>query len=461
MSEVAYFEAGLKHEPASPFEWPEPSDGVHHIMIVGGGAAGSELATELGNKLGKRGRARVTLVEMTRTHLWKPLLHAVAAGSMDPGELELNYLAQAHWHHFRWRFGEMTGLDRARKMIRLSATFDEDGREITPARLFRYDTLVIAVGSVTNDFGIPGVAKYTVPLDTTAQAERFNRRLVNALIHANAQAEPVGPSQLHIVIIGAGATGTELAAELHRTIREAVAYGFERIDPKRDVRIILIEAANRILPALPERLSKAASIELQKLGVDVKPSSRVSEVTESGVQLENGDFIPAGLVVWAAGIKAPDFLRNLDGLETNKLNQLVVTETLQTTRDPDIFAIGDCAACPWPGHDEPVPPRAQAAHQEASHLVKQFERRLKGKPLKPYRYRDFGSLVSLGDYSAIGSLMGFLKGRSLFVEGLFARLMYRSLHLMHEAALHGWVRASLRSLSRAISRRGVPAVKLH
>src|SRR4249920_1463147 len=125
---------------------------LHDVVIVGGGAAGIELATLLGNRHGRRPRARITLVECARTHLWKPLLHAVAAGSMDPGECEVNCLAQAHWHGFRYGFGEMIGLDRVAKEVRLAATFDDEGRQITPPRSVRYDTLVIAIGSVTNDF---------------------------------------------------------------------------------------------------------------------------------------------------------------------------------------------------------------------------------------------------------------------------------------------------------------------
>jgi NADH dehydrogenase len=434
---------------------------VHHIRAVGGGAAGLELVTRLGDTLGRHGRARITLIEKGRTHLWKPLLHAIAAGSMDPGGHELNYLAQAHWHHFRYRFGEMIGLDRTKKEVWIAATHDEEGRQITPLRAFRYDTLVIAVGSVTNDFGTPGAAQYAVPLETPEQAMRFNRRLVNACIRAHAQDEPVQPGQLHVAIIGAGATGTELAAELHRTVREVVAYGLDRVDPEKDIRIILIEAADRILPALPERISEATLRLLSNLGVEVRTSAKVSEVRADGVCLASGEFIPSELVVWSAGVKGPEFLRNLDGLEVNRINQLVVTPTLQTSADPDIFAIGDCAACPREGHATPVPPRAQAAHQQAAHVVKQLRRRLAGQKLEPFVYRDFGSLVSLGKYSTVGSLMGFLVGKNIFIEGYFARLMYRSLYKMHEYALHGGGKVFLGSLARGLSRRAEPQVKLH
>jgi NADH dehydrogenase len=177
--------------------------------------------------------------------------------------------------------------------------------------------------------------------------------------------------------------------------------------------------------------------------------------------LADGRVLPAELVVWAAGVKAPDVLKDIAGLETNRINQLVVRPTLQTTRDDDEFALGDCAACAWAGNGGNVPPRAQAAHQQASHLYSQIRRRLDGKPLKDWRYRDFGSLVSLGEYSTVGNMMGGLIGGSLMVEGLFARLMYLSLYKMHELALHGPVKVSLDTMARVITRRTEPHVKLH
>jgi NADH dehydrogenase len=438
-----------------------PSDHAnHHVVIVGGGAAGLELATALGDRLHRSGTGRVTLLDRARTHIWKPLLHSVAAGSMDPSEHELNYLAQAYWHHFRFRFGDMVGLDRAAKLVLMGATHDEEGRIITPARSIRYDTLVIAIGSITNDFGTPGAAQFAIPLETAEQAKRFNRRLVNACLRAHTQHEPVRPGQLHVAIIGAGATGTELAAELHRTAREVVAFGMDRIDPAKDIRIILVEAGPRILPALPEHISASTVALLEGLGVEVRTNARVSAVRADGIELADGSFVATELVVWAAGVKAPEVLRGLDGLETNRINQLVVLPTLQTTRDPNVFAMGDCAQCPRPGFPTPVPPRAQAAHQQASHLYKQIQLHMQGKPVAPYIYRDFGSLISLGRYSTVGSLMGIV-GRSFRVEGLFARFMYRSLYKMHEYALHGGRKVIFSVLTRGLSKRSDPQVKLH
>jgi len=413
----------------------------HRIVIVGGGAGGLELATRLGDKLGRRGQAEITLIDKARAHLWKPLLHEIAAGSMDLGHHELDYLAQAHWHHFRYRTGEMIGLDRTRREVLVEPVVEENGTEVTPARAYPCDTLVLAVGSLTNDFGTPGVAGHAICLETPEQAARFHRRLVNACLRAQNQHEPLRPGQLQVAIIGAGATGVELAAELHKSTRELVAFGLDRIDPDRDITLHLIEAADRILPALPARIAAAATDLLTGLGVKVYTSAQVAAVVPNGVELADGRIINAELVVWAAGVKAPAFLENLDGLETNAMNQLVVRQTLQTTRDDHIFA--------------------QAAHQKSTHLAKQLPRKLAGQPLAPWHYRDFGSLVSLGEYSTVGSLMGKLVGRNLFVEGYFARLMYVSLYKMHEYALHGFIKVALDTAVRLINRRTEPQVKLH
>ncbi len=434
---------------------------VPRIVIVGGGAGGLELATMLGDKLGKRAAASIELIDKERAHLWKPLLHEIAAGSMDQSVHELNYLAQSHWHHFRFRQGEMIGLDRRRREVRIAPVIDEDGIQVASERVIPYDVLVIAVGSLTNDFGTPGVKQYAISLETARAAARFHRRLINALMRAHGQSEPLRPEQLQVAIIGAGATGVELAAELHNTTRDLVSYGLDRIDPDEDIKLNVVEASERILPALPVRLSEAATKLLQSLRVRVRTSARVAEVLPNGLRLSDGEVIPAELVVWAAGVKAPDFLRDLDGLETNRLNQLVVRPTLQTTRDDAIFAIGDCSACPWQGREVNVPPRAQAAHQQAAHMVRQIRSLLAGAPLRPYRYRDFGSLVSLGEYTTVGNLMGKLVGGNLMVEGLFARLMYASLYKMHELALHGYVKVTLETLARMLTRRTEPHVKLH
>ncbi|MDH1623647.1 NAD(P)/FAD-dependent oxidoreductase [Pseudomonas chengduensis] len=431
----------------------------HRIVIVGGGAGGLELATRLGRKLGKSGAARIILVDANLTHIWKPLLHEVAAGSLNSSEDELNYVAQAKWNHFEFQLGRMSGLDRASKSITLAPTLDDDGQVLMPERRITYDSLVIAVGSTTNDFGTPGAAEHCIFLDTRAQAERFHRRMLSHYLRAHASENEYG-SKIDIAIVGAGATGVELAAELHHAAKQLVAYGLDRIRPE-DMRITLIEAGPRVLPALPERIARPVHQTLEKLGVTVLTGAAVSEVTADGLKTADGNFIPASLKVWAAGIRAPGFLKDLDGLESNRINQLQVRPTLQTTLDDDVFAFGDCAACPQPGTEgRNVPPRAQAAHQQASLLAKSLRLKISAQPLPEYRYRDYGSLISLSSFSAVGNLMGNLTG-SVMLEGWLARVFYVSLYRMHQMALYGTLRTLLLMLSDRIGRSTEPRLKLH
>ncbi|MEY4356982.1 MAG: hypothetical protein RL469_308 [Pseudomonadota bacterium] len=434
---------------------------VPKIVVVGGGAGGLELVTQLGDKLGKSGRAEVTLIERGRTHFWKPHLHELAAGTVDLDVHELDYLAQSHWHGFKYRFGEMIGLDRTARQVLVGPVYDESGEKIVPARRFDYDVLVLAVGSRINDFGTPGVADHAIALETTQEADRFHRRLINAFLRAHAQHEPLRPEQLNVAIVGAGATGVELAAELHNATRELVSFSLDNIDPDKHIRLHLIEASPRILPALPVRVSDAALRMLHELDVEVHVNARVAEVLPRAVRLADGTVIAAEMVVWAAGVKAPPFLAEL-GLQTNALNQVLVDECLRSVSDPAIFAIGDCAAAKWHAASQRfVPPRAQAAHQQASYLQRAIRRQLAGKVLRPWRYRDFGSLVSLGDYTTVGNLMGNFVGGNIWLEGLFARWMYMSLYKMHEIALHGFWRTALSTLGRMIAAQTEPRVKLH
>jgi NADH dehydrogenase len=429
----------------------------HRIVVVGGGAGGLEAATTLGDKYGAKNRAHVTLVDRSRTHLWKPLLHEVAAGSMDIHQHQLDYLAQARWHSFTFTLGALTGLDRAAKCITVARVADEDGREILPERSVPYDVLVVAIGTESNDFDTPGVREHAFMLDTAWQAHLFHRRLVNTCFNANFKASG---DVIRIAIVGAGATGVELAAELHNTVRVLAAYGLENFDPAKQIHLTLVEAGPRILPGLPDHVAEGALQTLKALGVEVLTGERVIEASAQGIRTASGRSIDAGFIVWAAGIKCADVLRDLGGLESNRLNQLVVRQTLQTTRDDDVFAIGDCAACPWT-EGRMVPPRAQSAHQMASHVVDNFARRLAGKALKPYRYRDFGSLVSLGSYETLGQLMGFIASEKFRVEGWLAKFFYVSLYRQHIWALHGFWRMALDTLARMIRSQVEPKVKLH
>lgn len=429
------------------------------IVIVGGGAGGLELATKLGDTFGRRGQAEVHLVDANNTHLWKPLLHEVATGSLDSGIDELSYRAQAYNHNFIFHIGRMCDLDRDSKEIVLEAILDEHKKEVLPERRLNYDQLVLAVGSQTNDFGTKGAKEFCSFLDSRSQADKFHKKLLNTYLKANNAASKQGNFKLNIGIVGAGATGVELAAELHNTASELAAYGLDQLK-KDQLKVTIIEAGDRILPALPPRISAAAHRELTKLGIEVSTQTFIQEVTEEGFVTKDGQLIEAQLKVWAAGVKAPEWMKELGGLETNRVNQIVVKPSLQTSVDDNIFAIGDCSFM-LQEDGTPVPPRAQAAHQQASHVYKNLVRLSEARQPKDYIYKDKGSLVNLSRYSTVGSLMGNLNGGSMMVEGRIARFVYVSLYRLHQIALHGYFKTILMSLSGRINKIIRPRLKLH
>lgn len=431
------------------------------IVIVGGGAGGLELVTRLGARYGRR-HHDIILVERNPTHIWKPLLHEVAAGSLDANLDEVGYRSHCHRWGYRFFLGSMEGLDRQTREITVAPLVDEDGRELMGRHRIRYDYLVLAVGSITNDFGTPGVAENCLFLDTRRQADRFRQQLLNHCLRVSRSLSVAPDSEqfVRIAIVGAGATGVELAAELYNAASALRYYGLEVFDESR-LKVTLIEAGPRILPALPQKLSDAACAELEALGVRVLTGVRVSSVSPEAIQTQSGDAIAADLKVWAAGVRGPEWLRDLGGLESTASVQLVVRPTLQSSRDERIFVLGDCCSCLLPGASRPVPPRAQAAHQMATTVYHNLNRLMSGRPLVNYQYKDHGSLVSLSRYSTVGSLMGNLVGGRMAIEGRLARFVYMSLYRMHLLAIHGMVRGAALILVGHVSRILRPRLKLH
>ena len=433
---------------------------AHRIVIVGGGSGGLKLATQLGHRFRRDPNVQVTLVDAGLTHVWKPLLHEVAAGTLDVHDDECDYLAHAHRHHFTFVWGRMDGVDRAARRVLLAPLPEADGSEALPARSVAYDTLVVAIGSVSNDFGVPGVAEHCFSLDSAPEAETFRRHLFEAYLRAGQRDARAGPGELDVAIVGGGATGVELAAELDKARHELADYGACGIDALRDTRLVVIERAPRLLPGLPDDLAEATRAQLEHLGIEVRTGEDVAEVTADGIRTRAGALIPARFKVWAAGVQAAAFLGDLDGLETNGRHQLLVRPTLQCTRDERIFALGDCAACPADADGRTwVPPRAQAADQQAGFLARALPRHLRGATPGHYVYRDRGSLVNVSD-SAFGTLMGALLG-SVTIEGWFARMSYRWLYRAHQRALHGTLRAAMLFVTDFVSRRTRPRLKLH
>jgi NADH dehydrogenase len=430
------------------------------IVVVGGGAGGLELATRLGGRLGRE-HFDIILVEKNRTHIWKPLLHEVAAGSLDANLDEVGYRSHGHDWGYRFFYGAMEGVDLDSRHVVIAPILDEDGCEIMGRHRIRYDYLVLAVGSVSNDFGTKGVARHCIFLDSRLQADRFRSKLLDHCLRVSRtlSQNPDADAVVRVDIVGGGATGVELAAELYNSAVELRHYGLEVFDESR-LKVTLIEAGPRILPALPEKLAEAAHKELEVLGVRVITGEQVVEATSEGMITKSGELIKADLRVWAAGVKGPDFLATL-GLETTRGNQLVVKPTLQTSRDDRVFALGDCAYFVPAGTSKPVPPRAQAAHQMAATVFHNIIAMIKSKPLKDFVYHDHGSLVSLSHFSTVGSLMGNLIGGRMAIEGRLARFVYVSLYRMHLIAIHGWLKGLTLILVGHVNQIIRPRLKLH
>ncbi|CAN5179593.1 NAD(P)/FAD-dependent oxidoreductase [soil metagenome] len=430
------------------------------IVVVGGGAGGLELVTKLGAKYGRR-RHDIILVERNRTHIWKPLLHEVAAGSLDANLDEVGYRSHCHRWGYRFFMGAMQGVDRAAGEVVLAPLVEEGGGEIMGSHRLRYDYLVLALGSISNDFNTPGAAENCLFLDDQRLADKFRHRLLDHCLRVSRTLsyDPQAEAFVRIAIVGGGATGVELAAELFNAAAALKFYGLEVFDETR-LQVTLIEAGPRILPALPEPLAQAAHDQLEVLGVRVLTGVPVTEVTSTGVRLGSGEFVAADLRVWAAGVKAPELLKDIDGLETNRGNQIVVRPTLQSTRDDRVLAIGDCCSFVQE-NGKPVPPRAQAAHQMADIAFHNLVALMEGRALKPFVYHDHGSLVSLSRFSTVGSLMGNLMGGGMAIEGRLARFAYVSLYRMHLVAIHGWLAGLAFIAVSKVNNVVRPRLKLH
>ena len=292
------------------------------IVIVGGGAGGLELATSLGKQLGKTQKADITLIDQSLTHIWKPLLHEVAAGTLDTHEDQINYITHAHTHYFDFQLGKLTALDRKAQTITLMYQPIHDSSQPTSERILPYDILVIAIGSISNNYKIPGTDEHCYYLDSLEEAEQFQQFFLNQILTMQQGSGEKASTHLDAVIIGAGATGVELSAELYYALKQAYAYGLKQLPTKQEIKITLIEASDRVLAALPERISTLTLKELKQLGIDVLTNERVTEVTQAGVKTASGEFIPAQLKIWAAGIRGSAILAKLDGLETNRNNKL-------------------------------------------------------------------------------------------------------------------------------------------
>jgi NADH:ubiquinone reductase (H+-translocating) len=422
------------------------------IVVVGGGVAGLILATRLGHKLARRHLARVSLIDRSWSHVWKPMLHTFAAGTWNIYEQQLQYVAHARAHHFEYVPGQLEAIDRATRRIRL-APLRAAGEVVAGARELEYDVLVLAFGSRANDYATPGVTEHCHFIDSQDEADAFNALLRAQVVRSLAQG-----GNVDIAIVGGGATGVELAAELSRSVDLAAGYG--EADIRRRLRLTLLESAPRILTAFPETVSASAESQLRTLGVNVRTGVKVVAADAGGYLLDGGERVPASLKVWAAGIRAAGSFDE-SGLQLNRAGQVVVGPNLLAKGEQSIFALGDCASLAPDGAERPLPATAQVASQQALHLIRHLPAWLRDEnPIPPFRFRDLGALVALSDYNAFGTLgrFGFFKGG--FIKGRFAQLSHAVLYRRHQLSLHGPWRFALLFLADQINALVQPKIRI-
>lgn len=435
---------------------PQPSPALPRIVIIGGGAGGLELVTRLGYRLGRK-RAHLLLADRNTSHLWKPRLHEVAAGLIGSGDDETSYLAHGCAHGFDFALGGLLSIDPAAKTVTLDHVLSPaNGSEVLGERTLPYDTLALALGSRVNDFGIPGVLEYCHMLDSPAQALKLQRTFLESVVQVGVGRR----DRVRVGIVGAGATGVELAAELHHAVHAMERWGGLGASGKLD--ITLVDMASRILPAVDPKASNHATRVLENLGVRILLGESVERVTADALHLKGGATVPCEIKVWASGVSGHDIVAGLKGLLLTPGNRIKVDDHLACIGAPNIFAMGDCAAAPANIGHALVPPTAQAAHQQASYLAKLLERRLSGQTVGPFKYHPHGTLVSLGEDDAAGEFPTLRHSQSVFsANGSLAKLLYVSLYHMHRVALHGWLRATALFLADRLRHTTIPPVKLH
>ncbi|MFD2238755.1 NAD(P)/FAD-dependent oxidoreductase [Aureimonas populi] len=419
------------------------------IVILGGGSGGLELASQLGRADG----IETILVDKSPSHTWKPRLHEMAAGTVATSLAEISYYLLAALRGFRFEQGEVTGIERAARRVRLAAVTSADGRVLAEAREIAYDRCVVALGGATPDFGTPGVAEHAIRLDGKDDADAFRDRFIGHMIEARATGTPTS-----VVIVGTGATGTELAAHLRYSERGFVETGAGNEAKLLD--ITLVEAAPVLMPGIDETLRESIVKRLHSLDVKIVTDAEVSEVTNAELRTRKGETWPADLTVWAAGLAGNPVLKALGDFEIDGKGRIVVDRHLRATVDEAVHVLGDSASFTPEGAERPLPPTAQAASQQAAYLARSLPRRLRGETPEPFSHDDKGRLISLGRAGTVGQVI-FGRRQDFMIAGQFAAAAYHGLERQHQWRVLGRLRGSVAILADMVSPAKGPAFKLH
>ena len=379
---------------------------VPHVVIVGAGFGGLEAARRLA-----RAPVRVTVVDRRNHHLFQPLLYQVATAALNPADI-----AAPIRHVLRRQrnadviLGEVAAVLADRRAVSLV-----DGEEL------RYDFLVLATGATHSYFGHEEWAPLAPGLKTIEDALEIRRRILTAFERAERERDPRRrQALLTFVVVGAGPTGVELAGAIAEIGRSMLARDFRRIAPE-SARVLLVEAAPRVLPPYPEKLSGAARAQLEELGVEVLTGTPVTAIDEEGVTVGE-TYVGARTVLWGAGVAASPLARTL-GAPLDRAGRVQVAPDLSLPGHPEVFVIGDLAAV-TDALGAPVPGVAPAAIQEGRHAARTIIRRMASEPAEPFRYRDKGSLATIGRAAAVARI-----GRVLF-SGFLAWLAWLFVHIV-------------------------------
>jgi len=385
---------------------------VKRIVIVGGGFAGLHLVRHLVGRL-RRDEVELTLIDRNNYHLFTPLLYQIATGELPPHAVAYPLRAALSPHGFRFVRAEVHAVDLASRAIRTS-----EGD-------FLYDIAVLVPGSVTNDFGIPGVKEHALVVKGLTDGRALRHRILSVFEEAGAEAEAAKrKALLSFAIVGAGPVGVELSASMRDLMDHTLRPIYPTIDIAHEPSLTLIDGADRVVPGMNPRLSDIAYRRLRQLGVEVRLGTLAAEVTADGLRTKDGAGIKAHTVVWAGGVKANPLLASLD-LPKDKDGRLVVDQFFRAGGRDDVLSIGDAAAFDFEGR--PLPMLAQVAVLEAPAAAANLVHLVRGEPLERYHYHRKGDLVALGRASAAAE---FARPVKLVLGGFLAWTVWRTNYLM-------------------------------
>lgn len=386
-----------------------------HVVIVGGGFGGLYAAKSL-----KNAPVKVTLIDKRNFHLFQPLLYQVATGSLSPADIASPLrVVLSKQKNAQVLLDKVVDIDPETKTINVA-----DGEDIN------YDTLIVATGGSHHYFGNDQWQDDAPGLKTVEDALEMRRRIFTAFEAAEKEPDPkLRQSLLTFIVVGGGPTGVELAGAIAEIAHKTVVEDFRDVDTTK-ARILLFEGMNRILPPYPEELSAKAQQSLEKLGVEVKTNTLVTDISNRTVTYREGDkadTIPATTIFWAAGVKASfmgKVLANRTGAELDRAGRVIVEPDLSIKNHPNIFVVGDLANFPHQG-ERPLPGVAPVAMQEGEYVAKLIAKRCQGKAIAPFKYSDFGSMAVIGQNKAVADL-GFAKP-----SGFFAWLIWVVAHIYY------------------------------